>query len=255
LNPFNERTQDVMGANNIAYPPNEVLQHLPEAPKGDQFDDAYYSWPSELPRELRLPDSDLLKALHTYASDYYGHAENATRSLTSMDGTALIASAVLLEELVAESLSKSGDLVFCEAKGEDNGALPKFWNGAKWVDHHLPANAFHVACRRKESPTPTRSVSPVPLELKSIDFVVSRPESTPVPEELVQQLQERRHELLGFVADLKKTPEEMSNATKRLLAQPRPKILSAEDRQTVLSRIRDINAQIEARKLDMLGGV
>ena len=114
--------------NNMPYPPNEVLQHIDGAPKGDDFDDAYYSWADDLPRELKLPDSDLLKALHTYASDYYGHAESATHSLLSMDGTALIAkSAILLEELVAESLEKSGNLVFCVKQREKTmGSCPKF---------------------------------------------------------------------------------------------------------------------------------
>jgi hypothetical protein len=138
----------VLGDRNTAYPPNEVLQRLEGAPRGADFDDAYHSWTDALPRHLRLPDSDMLKAIHTYASDFYGHSQSATNSLLSMDGTALIASAVLLEELVAESLQKSGNLVFSEAKGEDSGEQHRFWNGMAWVEHHLPADSLYMVDRR-----------------------------------------------------------------------------------------------------------
>jgi hypothetical protein len=240
LNPFNRKDTDGLGPNNMPYPPNEVLQHIDGAPKGDDFDDAYYSWADDLPRELKLPDSDLLKALHTYASDYYGHAESATHSLLSMDGTALIASAILLEELVAESLEKSGNLVFCEAKGEDNGELPKFWNGMRWVDRHLPADTPHG--RRRETREASQSVVP---------DTVGKTEA----QGIINELQQRRHLVQYLVADLQRSNAgRLSNEMQAILAEGRSNILSVQDRQMVESRIRDIETQMEAKRLQFLRG-
>lgn len=68
----------------------------------------------------KLPDSEILKAVHAYASDFYfstsrrGQDKVDTRSL---DETALIAVGVLLEEAVREALGENGDMVFVEPEG------------------------------------------------------------------------------------------------------------------------------------------
>jgi hypothetical protein len=54
-----------------------------------------------------------------------------------LDGTALVAVGVLVEELVAEALGRTGDLGLVEARGEDEGGGPKWWNGRREVPHVL----------------------------------------------------------------------------------------------------------------------
>lgn len=79
----------------------------------------FYFANESLPPERGLPDSDLLKAIHTYASDFYTYAtpDRGRASWRSMDETALIALGILLEETAKESLEETGDMVFVE--GED----------------------------------------------------------------------------------------------------------------------------------------
>ncbi|KAI2620316.1 hypothetical protein GGS26DRAFT_309871 [Hypomontagnella submonticulosa] len=74
-----------------------------------------------------LPDSDMLKAIHSYASHFYtalarrggGSSSNSVavgRNIDerSMDETALLALGILVEEAGREALGRSGDLVFTE---------------------------------------------------------------------------------------------------------------------------------------------
>ncbi|KAI0386821.1 hypothetical protein F5Y04DRAFT_242447 [Hypomontagnella monticulosa] len=69
-----------------------------------------------------LPDSDMVKALHSYASHFYaalarrGSGGAAARNIDerSMDETALLAFGILVEEAGREVLGRSGDLVFTE---------------------------------------------------------------------------------------------------------------------------------------------
>ncbi|KAI1737034.1 hypothetical protein F4680DRAFT_238077 [Xylaria scruposa] len=78
-----------------------------------------------------LPDSDLLKTIHSYASHFYRdlpanketiRGETGTGvSERSMDETALLAFGILLEEAGREALGKRGDLVFTE--GAEVGEL------------------------------------------------------------------------------------------------------------------------------------
>lgn len=80
-----------------------------------------------------LPDSDMLKSVHRYASHFYdalgqrheGKARGDIRHVDerSMDETALLAFGILLEEAAREALGKDGDLVFTEGieDGEATG--------------------------------------------------------------------------------------------------------------------------------------
>lgn len=69
--------------------------------------------------EQKLPDSDLLKAIHAYASDFYGRASTNRGLLDfeSLDETALLGLGILLEEMAEHVLGDTGDLAFIE--GED----------------------------------------------------------------------------------------------------------------------------------------
>lgn len=63
-----------------------------------------------------IPESDLLKAVHLYASEFYDRAttNRGQGDLRSMDGTALLAFGILLEEAAKHCLGEKGHLVFVE---------------------------------------------------------------------------------------------------------------------------------------------
>ncbi|KAJ2978108.1 hypothetical protein NUW58_g7600 [Xylaria curta] len=105
--------------------PEEVLFKRSGAPVRYAEKDIYQAH-EDLPDGGRgvLPDSDLLKTIHSYASHFYRNlpvnqqtAHDATGqgvSERSMDETALLAFGILLEEAGREALGKRGDLVFTE---------------------------------------------------------------------------------------------------------------------------------------------
>ncbi|KAF3929032.1 hypothetical protein ABW20_dc0102047 [Dactylellina cionopaga] len=64
-----------------------------------------------------LPDSDLLKAVHAYASEFYTAKGWDGIAGRSMDESALIAIGVLLEEWCKEMIGENGDMVFVEKEG------------------------------------------------------------------------------------------------------------------------------------------
>jgi hypothetical protein len=68
-----------------------------------------------------LPDSELLKALHAYSSDFYSmHTKDrGQRDFRSLDETALIALGVLLEEAAIQALGETGDMVLVEPEGAE----------------------------------------------------------------------------------------------------------------------------------------
>ena len=65
-----------------------------------------------------LPDSDLLKAIHTYAADFYSKmaADGPAVDYKSMDETALLAFGILMEEMADELLGTTGDLALTEGQ-------------------------------------------------------------------------------------------------------------------------------------------
>lgn len=69
-----------------------------------------------------LPESDLLKSIHTYASDFY---ERTTKhrgavDFESFDETALLCMGILLEETAEHVLGDTGDLAFIEGEEVDD---------------------------------------------------------------------------------------------------------------------------------------
>lgn len=103
--------------------PQEVLFRRVRAPT--QAPLGYYAADEELPSDLRLPDSDLLKAIHTYASDFYSMAtdDKGRCDFRSMNETALLALGVLLEEAAVEVLGETGDMALVEPEGLENIVL------------------------------------------------------------------------------------------------------------------------------------
>ncbi|KAL2111047.1 hypothetical protein VUR80DRAFT_355 [Thermomyces stellatus] len=112
---------------NVILSPEEALFRRKEAPLRWPHHDIYMAHERDLPDEGRdvLPSSDLLKALHSYASRFYdalGHGGwreahfVGTRNINerSMDETALLALGILLEEAGRDVLGERGNMVFTE---------------------------------------------------------------------------------------------------------------------------------------------
>ena len=97
-------------------PPDEVLFRRLGAPERDIHDDYYWA-DRHLSEKQVLPDSDLLKAIHSYAADFYNAMGDKGRvNFLSMDETALLAIGILLEETADEVLGETGDMVFVEGE-------------------------------------------------------------------------------------------------------------------------------------------
>ncbi|CCE28231.1 hypothetical protein E4U22_004486 [Claviceps purpurea] len=113
--------------------PDEVLFRRKDAPQRYAEHDVYYSHDRDLPHGGQgiLPESDLLKSIHTYSSRFYAAMERRQRrdpqvrcergsgsvDERSMDETALLAFGILLEEAGSEVLGRKGDCVFTEGVG------------------------------------------------------------------------------------------------------------------------------------------
>lgn len=91
------------------------------APIRYEEDDFYWA-DRHLTANQKLPESDLLKAIHAYASDFYGRAVEGRGivDFESLGDTALLAVGVLLEEMAGDVLGETGDMAFVE--GEDDGS-------------------------------------------------------------------------------------------------------------------------------------
>lgn len=119
-----------------AVPPEEVLFRRKEAPVRYEEDDLYFQ-DRHLEAHRKLPDSDLLKSIHAYASNFYRYAttDGGKMDWRSLDETALIAMGVLLEEAADEILGETGDLALADG---DNGLdeptpeQPTFRVGSRW---------------------------------------------------------------------------------------------------------------------------
>jgi len=109
--------------------PEDVLFSRKNAPMRYEEDDFY--WANERLRDggrHDLPDSELLKTMHGYASKFYEamaqrlgakcFVGKRTIDERSMDETALLAFGILLEEASREALGSRGDLVFTEGSTE-----------------------------------------------------------------------------------------------------------------------------------------
>ena len=103
--------------------PEAVLFRRKNAPTRYAEDDIYFA--NERESQIDLPDSDLLKALHCYASNFYSRAtpDGGSRDWRSLDGTALIALGILIEEACKENLGRTGDMVFTQGLGHDDVLL------------------------------------------------------------------------------------------------------------------------------------
>lgn len=74
----------------------------------------WYEAPARNIDKSILPDSDLLKALHAYASDLYSRDPSGKSMYQAFNGRALLGFGILLEEMCRDSLGDSGDLALAE---------------------------------------------------------------------------------------------------------------------------------------------
>lgn len=111
-------TRDTASSSTVQVPPEEVLFRSRGAPQ--RYEETDFYWANEkLPLQgAELPDSDLLKAVHAYASMFYGR-RGGKADFLSLDETALMAVGVLLEERVESLLGRSGEGVFVEGEAVD----------------------------------------------------------------------------------------------------------------------------------------
>jgi hypothetical protein len=112
-------TRDTPSSSATAVPPEAVLFKRKDAPTRYAESDIYFA--NERQSRRDLPESDLLKALHCYTSDFYSRAvaEGGTGDWKSLDETALLALGILMEEASRETLGQTGDLVFTEGEQID----------------------------------------------------------------------------------------------------------------------------------------
>lgn len=150
----------------IPLAPDEVLFRRKDAPERYLEHDIYYAHERDLPRGGQdvLPESDLLKAIHSYASSFYSTKSRDRHSVgdmnvasRSMDETALLAFGILLEEAGKEVLGRRGDLVFTEgaddAPGSGEGGDEVAREDARIVGHHDVALRRRGPKRRKVADT------------------------------------------------------------------------------------------------------
>lgn len=110
--------------------PEEVLFSRKRAPQRYAEKDLYFANDS-LPDAGRniLPESDMVKAIHGYASHFYEalgrrcagepRGDIGRVNERSMDETAILAFGILFEEAARAALGKDGDLVFTEGIQDD----------------------------------------------------------------------------------------------------------------------------------------
>ncbi|KAH7356498.1 hypothetical protein BKA65DRAFT_208171 [Rhexocercosporidium sp. MPI-PUGE-AT-0058] len=116
-------TRDTISSSTTAIAPETVLFRAKNAPTRYAESDIYFT--NERKSTQHLPESDLLKAVHCYTSDFYSRAtiDGGSGDWKSMDETALIALGILLEEASLGSLEATGDLAFTEGEEYTDGLM------------------------------------------------------------------------------------------------------------------------------------
>ena len=116
------KDRDTRSTTAKSIPPEEALFRHTGAPVRYEEDDLYTA-DRHLGSSQSLPNSDLLKAIHAYASDLYSSSlvEDGSRNVQSLDETALLAMGILLEECAHEVLATSASSAARESTyGEDS---------------------------------------------------------------------------------------------------------------------------------------
>lgn len=122
--PLIASARDTAYTSTVQIPPEEVLFRSRGAPQ--RYEETDFYWANEkLPLQgAELPDSDLLKAVHAYASNFYGR-RGEKADFCSLNETALMAFGVLLEEWADGLLGRGGEGVFVEGEVVKGGEAVK----------------------------------------------------------------------------------------------------------------------------------
>ena len=109
--PRPSKYRDTTSNSTTAMPPEEILFRQRNAALRYEEDDIYFA-ERHLNSDQKLPDSDLLKAVHACASDFYAAApqDKGQRGFRSLDETALLALGILLEEVAGEALGRTDSM-------------------------------------------------------------------------------------------------------------------------------------------------
>lgn len=105
-----------MSSSRTIRPSNDILSH-------SELDENLEEWINEDSLDdVPLPTSDILEGIQSYAGHLYANVIDGRRAecFSSMNGTALIAMGVLLEEMSNEILGETGDLVLAEHEHDDD---------------------------------------------------------------------------------------------------------------------------------------
>ena len=138
-------TRDTATSSSVPIPPQEVLFKSQKAPSYlyEETDPYFGDLPDDLDQEL--PESDLLKAIHAYAADFYSRTlneEEAEVTYESLDGSALLALGILLEETCKDVIGDTGDLALVEGmETENEGSNFGPFNGPKASSSPLDSEA------------------------------------------------------------------------------------------------------------------
>lgn len=116
-------TRDTAKSSSVPIPPQEVLFKSQKAPSYlyEETNPYFGDLPDDL--DQAIPESDLLKAIHAYAADFYSRTldeEEAEVTYESLDGSALLALGILLEETCKEVVGDTGDLALVEGIETEN---------------------------------------------------------------------------------------------------------------------------------------
>ena len=105
----------------IPQAPEEVLLRSINAPQS--IPDNFYNAEDRIRPGEALPESDLLEALHKYASAFYRLAthDHGKHDFKSLDATALLAMGILMEEAAREILGENGDMALVEPEELEDG--------------------------------------------------------------------------------------------------------------------------------------
>lgn len=100
-----------------------MLFRRKNAPQRYEVPDFYWA-DRKLSSDQSLPDSDLAKVIHVYAAQFYSRStlDRGEGDWKSLDETALLAVAILLEEASRYILGRNGHLVFVEGREEEESS-------------------------------------------------------------------------------------------------------------------------------------
>lgn len=137
--PSASRNRDTASTGERTLPPEEVLIRRPHYLNNKLKGEPYFAH-ERLPRQMKLPNSDMLTAIHAYAADFYKYGIERTKPVyQSMDESALLAFGILAEELAKEGMGTTGyRCLLDDPEATDNEDL----------DNPIPA---HLRTRKRRS--------------------------------------------------------------------------------------------------------